>query len=241
MPNALRLLAWLGMVLIMAGCASQTRNYTSKRLEQSELAARAAAVLRQQSQRPDEQKIPAELLRRTRCIAVFPKIAQAGVIVGGHGGAGLISCRSGDNDFKAASPAIFNLSAGSIGLQLGARTQTTILLFTTPESVKTLTNARFKLGSNIGATTGPLGYNQPVPFSKRKPVLIYNMGSRGLYAGINLSGSRIAFNQGANTAVYGPNVSARQILLERSTAPHVMRQFTRALAEFVHADSHDQD
>lgn len=241
MPNALRWLACLGLMLIMAGCATQTRNYTSKRQEQSELAARAAAVLRQQSQRPDDQKVPAELLKRTRCIAVFPKIAQAGVIVGGHGGAGLISCRDSKNGFKDAAPAIFNLSAGSIGLQLGARTQSTILLFTTPASVATLAHARFKLGSNIGATTGPIGYSRPIPSNPDKPVLIYNMGSRGLYAGLNLSGSRITFNQDANTAVYGPHVSARKILLERSTAPHVMRQFTQALARFMSTDSHDAD
>src|SRR5688572_13492491 len=48
-----------------------------------------------------KNKIPKEELAKARCIAIFPKIASAGVVaVGGYAGDGLAVCRNDDGKYS---------------------------------------------------------------------------------------------------------------------------------------------
>src|SRR5690625_2068490 len=98
---------------------------------QAELASEAASLLQQQMSQPPQKRIPTDLIANARCIGVFPSIIKAGLIIGGHRGKGLISCRQDSGGFGKAAPVIYAITGGSVGLQAGVQQSSVILLFET--------------------------------------------------------------------------------------------------------------
>jgi SH3 domain-containing YSC84-like protein 1 len=72
-----------------------------------------------------DKGIPQDLLEKAECVAVFPSVIQAGLILGGRSGRGLSSCRT---TVGWSAPAFFALggdasvAAGPVGRQAGAST-----------------------------------------------------------------------------------------------------------------------
>lgn len=233
MQGFLRLAAAAAAVALVAGCAttSQKNNYTEKLQEQAALAGRAATVLQQQMLQPSQRRIPKDLVDKARCIAVFPKVTQAGFIIGGQRGRGLISCRQRSGDFTNAAPAVYTLSAASIGLQAGAAQRAVVLLFTTQQSVRAVLDSLVKLGSQVSVSAGPTGYDQSVDTAA--PIVAYGIARKGLYAGLNLGGGKVAFDTDSNTAIYGPNPDPRQILLQTPKVPQSMQTYANAVESFT--------
>lgn len=227
--------AVMGLALI-AGCATtgQKENYTAKLQKQALLAGRAATVLQQQMLQPSQRRIPKDLVDKARCIAVFPKVTQAGFIVAGQRGHGVISCRQRSGDFSNAPPAVYTLSAASIGLQAGAAQRSVVLLFTTQQSVRAVLDSLVKLGSQVAVSAGPTGYDRNV--NSAAPVVAYGIARKGLYAGLNLGGGKVVFDDDANTAVYGPNPEPRTVLLQTDHVPQSMQNYVSALESFTRHD-----
>ncbi|MES1936442.1 hypothetical protein C27AD_08831 [Salinisphaera hydrothermalis C27AD] len=223
-------------VALVAGCAttSQKDNYTEKLQKQATLAGRAATVLQQQMLQPSQRRIPKDLVDKARCIAVFPKVTQAGFIVGGQRGRGLISCRQRSGNFTNAPPAVYTLSAASIGLQAGAAQRAVVLLFTTQQSVRAVLDSLVKLGSQVSVSAGPTGYDRSVDTAA--PIVAYGIAKKGLYAGLNLGGGKVAFDTEANTAIYGPNPDPRKVLLQTDRVPQSMQTYVNALESFTRHD-----
>ncbi|HZS07303.1 MAG TPA: lipid-binding SYLF domain-containing protein [Blastocatellia bacterium] len=110
--------------LLMGAVSSAQTNRLKDETSQSE---KAAHVFGEIMGTPDNA-IPNELLDRAECVAVFPSVLKAGFIVGGRGGRGVASCRTGRG---WSAPAYFNLKGGSFGLQIGAQSTDFVLLFMT--------------------------------------------------------------------------------------------------------------
>ncbi|WP_423821691.1 lipid-binding SYLF domain-containing protein [Salinisphaera sp. SPP-AMP-43] len=233
MKKLLGLIAATTLSTVVAGCAttSEKQNYTEKLQEQAALAGRAATVLQQQMLQPSQRRIPKDLVKKTRCIAVFPKVTQAGFILGGQRGRGLISCRQRSGDFTDAPPAVYSLSAASIGLQAGAAQRAVVLLFTTQQSVRAVLDAQVKLGSQVSVSAGPTGYDQSV--NSAAPIVAYGIARKGLYAGLNLGGGKVEFDRDANTAIYGPNPTPRKVLLQTPQVPQSMQTYAGAVEDFT--------
>lgn len=232
------LIAAATMAVIVAGCASTSHhNYTDSLQKQARLAGRAATVLQKQMLQPSQRRIPKDLVDKARCIAVFPKVTQAGFIFGGQRGRGVISCRQRSGDFTQAPPAVYTLSGASVGLQAGASERSVVLLFTTHQSVRAVMDSLVKLGSQISVSAGPTGYDRSV--GTAAPIVAYGIARKGLFAGVNLGGGKVAFDKDANTAVYGPNPTPRKILLQTSSVPQSMQTFVGALESFAAHDDSD--
>ena len=57
--------------------------------------------------------------------------------------------------------------------------------------------------------------------------------TRGLFAGIDLSGASISFAKKANAAVYGDGASVNSILFEKRDVPSALTEFHQALPKFA--------
>jgi lipid-binding SYLF domain-containing protein len=161
-----------------------------------------------------EDNIPQDLLDKAECVIVIPSMMTVAVGVGGNFGRGAMVCRSGKSyDGAWGSPAMYTLQGGSIGLQLGAESTDLVLLVMNPRGVDALLGTKVKLGGNASVSAGPKGRSveASTDASMRSEILSYSR-SRGLFAGVSLSGASLRPDNDANREVYGIKYTARRIV-----------------------------
>jgi lipid-binding SYLF domain-containing protein len=158
--------------------------------------------------------IPQSVIDKADCVVVLPSVIKFAFGFGGSYGRGVMTCRSGE-DFKGpwGAPTMMALEGGSFGLQLGGQATDFVLLLMTPRSARAILDSKVKLGGDISAAAGPVGRNlsAETDVTLRAEILSYSR-SRGLFAGISLSGSTLRPDNGANKKLYGRNISAHDIV-----------------------------
>src|SRR5271157_3541625 len=87
---------------------------------------KAAAVLQEML---NGNNVPSSLLAKADCVMVLPDVKKFGVGIGGSGGRGPMSCRTG-KDFtgKWSAPAMYSVGGVSVGLQIGGSSTDYVLL-----------------------------------------------------------------------------------------------------------------
>jgi SH3 domain-containing YSC84-like protein 1 len=180
-----------------------------------------------------EKSIPKDLLGRAEAVAVFPGVLKGGFIVGGRRGSGVISRRV-KNGWSA--PAFFDLTGGSIGLQIGAASTDYILLFMNTEAVESLLGDKFEIGGEGSAAAGPVGRSASASTDLKlnAQILSYSR-SKGAFAGLELKGVVIKPDNEDNSQVYG--MSAKDILtgankITMETMPEGVRVFPETLSRY---------
>jgi len=172
-------------------------------------------VLKEIMDAPDKG-IPKDLLDKSVCVAVFPAVKKAAFIVGGSYGRGAITCRSRE-DFSGpwSAPAMFALEGLSFGLQLGGQATDFVLLIMNEKGARSVMTSKVKLGADASAAAGPLGRTTSAETDVALSAEILSWSrSRGLFGGISLAGSTLRSDDGANKALYGESVKAREIVRE---------------------------
>jgi lipid-binding SYLF domain-containing protein len=192
-----------------------------------------------------EENIPQDLLDKAECVIVIPSMVTVAVGVGGNLGRGAMVCRSGKQfDGAWGSPAMYTIQGGSIGLQLGAESTDLVLLVMNPRGVDALLSSKVKLGGNASAAAGPKGRSveASTDASMRSEILSYSR-TRGLFAGVSLSGSSLRPDNDANREVYGVKHTARRIITGSAlTVPESGRHFVDVLQKSSPGNaSGDQD
>jgi lipid-binding SYLF domain-containing protein len=179
-----------------------------------------------------EDNIPRDLLEKAECVIVIPSMMTVAAGVGGNFGRGAMVCRSGKLfDGAWGAPAMYTLQGGSVGLQLGAESTDLVLLVMNPRGVNALLDTKVKLGGNASAAAGPRGRSveASTDASMRTEFLSYSR-SRGLFAGVSLSGSSLRPDNNANREVYGIKYTARRIVTGAALAvPDSGRHFVNVL------------
>lgn len=194
-------------------------------------AQRAAKAFSQIMSAPD-QGIPQDLLDRTYCVAVFPSVKKGGFIVGGQFGKGLISCRRLRGSW--GSPAFFTIGGGSFGLQVGGQEVDLVLLIMNKTGMDGILQDKFEIGAGAAVSAGPVGRNTHVSTDiLLKSQIISYSRSRGLFAGLELKGAMITQDSESNKAIYGQELSARDIIVEgKARTPTSIAIFQQMLAKF---------
>ncbi len=179
-----------------------------------------------------DQGIPQDLLDRSWCVAVFPSVKKGGFIVGGQYGKGLISCRRPQGSWGA--PAYFTIGGGSFGLQIGGQAVDLVLLIMNKSGVDGLLEDKFEIGAGAAVSAGPVGRNTHIATDVLlKSQIISYSRSRGLFAGLELKGAVIMQDKGANEAIYGQEISARDIIVDgKVRTPSEIRVFPLTLRKF---------
>ena len=180
-----------------------------------------------------EKSIPRDLLRRAEAVAVFPGVLKVGFVGGARRGSGVISRRVKGG---WSAPAFFDLTGGSIGLQIGAASTDYILLFMNTEAVESLLGDKFEIGGEGSAAAGPVGRSASASTDLKlnAQILSYSR-SKGAFAGLELKGVVIKPDNEDNSQVYG--MSARDILtgankISVETMPEGVRVFPDTLQRY---------
>ena len=176
--------------------------------------------------------IPQDLLEKAQCVIVIPSMMKAAVGIGGSYGRGAMVCRSGKSfDGPWGAPAMYTLEGGSVGFQLGGEATDLVLLVMNTSGVNALLSSQVKLGGNASVAAGPKGrtVEASTDASMRAEILSYSR-SRGLFAGVALSGASLRPDDDATAQVYGRKLTARRIVTGNPIAvPESGRHFVQVL------------
>ena len=174
--------------------------------------------------------IPEGIWRKAECVVVIPSMKKAAFIIGGEWGTGVMSCKAGN---RWTAPVFMSLTKGSAGFQIGGQSTDLVLVVMNRPGVEKLLSNKVTLGTDASIAAGPVGRTASAATDAQMhaEMLSYSR-SRGLFAGIDLSGGTLRPDNDANSRVYGPNVSVRQIALGMTAVPMIAqaRAFTGALS-----------
>jgi lipid-binding SYLF domain-containing protein len=164
--------------------------------------------------------IPQALLDRAECVAVFPSVKKFAIGVGGSYGRGALVCRS-RKDYSGpwGAPAMYAIEGGNIGFQLGGQATDFVLLIMNEAGARSILTSKVKLGADASAVAGPKGREVTAETDAvlKAEILSYSR-SRGLFAGVSLQGSTLRSDGGANKNLYGKELKAAQIVVERAVS-----------------------
>lgn len=110
-----------------------------------------------------------------------------------------------------------NAYRGSIGFQGGVQSIDLVLIFKNRETLKKIGKGSFTLGSDISVTAGPAGKNSSASTDYKLEAEVYSYSrSKGIFAGISLSGSALDVDSKLNTNFYGKEVDAKSAFKDSS-------------------------
>jgi lipid-binding SYLF domain-containing protein len=199
------------------------RSDINKRIDAS------ANVLNEIMATPDKA-IPDGIMHDAKCIAVVPSMVKIAVGIGGNHGKGVATCRTA-NGWSAPAP--ITITGGSWGLQLGAQAVDLVMVVTNDQGMQHLLSSKFKLGADASAAAGPVGRDATAAtdVKMRAEVLTYSR-TRGLFAGIDLSGAVINQDNDETTILFGKMVPFEAILSGKVPAPEGSGSFLTAVRKY---------
>lgn len=182
--------------------------------EEAKRLAEATTVLRELKDAPDVS-VPDWVREKAVAIAVFPSVKKGAIVIGGQFGRGVLSARSAKSG-TWSSPAFLTLTGGSFGFQLGGQAIDLVLVIMDERGLEQLLGNQFKIGADASVAAGPVGRDASAAtdIQMRAKILSYSR-TRGLFAGISLTGSTIKQDRDANERFYGRSYSSKDIVLER--------------------------
>ena len=209
--NVLGVLAATVIMLVPLVAATINSKEAKKAIERLD----DARVVMDEIMKSGDSSIPESLLQKAYCVAVVPGVKSGGFIVGAKWGRGFLTCRGRDR-MGWSAPASIRIEGGSIGLQIGAGETDVVLLVMNQSGADKLMKSEFKVGGEASAMAGPVGRSVTAETDAymRAEMLSYSR-SRGLFAGVSLSGSTLREDTDANKALYGTPYSTVQIVRER--------------------------
>jgi SH3 domain-containing YSC84-like protein 1 len=171
--------------------------------EESDIAKRidaSAKVLNEIMATPDKA-IPDKVMHDAKCVAVIPSMFKVALGFGGSHGKGIASCRT---ETGWSAPAPITITGGSWGLQIGGQAVDLVMIITNDDGMQHLLSSKFKLGADASVTAGPVGRDSgaDTDWKMKAEVLSYSR-SRGVFAGIDLSGSSITQDKDETRILYG--------------------------------------
>jgi lipid-binding SYLF domain-containing protein len=192
---------------------------------------RATEVIQSLTGPQSEAGIPDEILKNAKCVAVIPRLLQAGFIVGGKHGVGVVTCR--ESSGRWSGPAPFSMSGGSFGLQIGGESMGYVMLAMNDKGIQALMSGHFKVGGDVDATAGPVGRDAEAAAGWKAASMLSYARSKGAYVGATLQGAELNQDHNATKELYGQEEGFDAILNGTVAMPT-----ETAAATFVHTVQH---
>jgi lipid-binding SYLF domain-containing protein len=170
---------------------------------------KAAQVFKEIMATPD-QAIPQDLLEAAKCIAIIPGDTKFAFIFGGNYGRGVATCRTAHG---WSAPMFVAIDGGSVGYQIGGSSTDLVMLFMNAQALHSLLSDKFKLGADASVAAGPVGRSAAAgtDLKLNAEILSYSR-SKGVFAGVSLSGAVVQVDKSGDQALYGANVDSHEIL-----------------------------
>jgi lipid-binding SYLF domain-containing protein len=218
----------VGLTLVASSAFAELKKDEVKKLNE------ASAVLSELREAPDKG-IPEDLWNKAECVVVFPSVKKGAFLVGGEFGSGVMSCR---HDHAWSAPVFMHLAKGSFGAQLGAEETDLVLLVMNRRGADKMLEDKTTLGADASIAAGPVGRagSAATDAQLNAEILSYSR-SRGLFAGIDLSGGVVRPDNDADARAYGASLSARDIVAgnEKVVQPPPVKAFVASLGNEVRA------
>jgi SH3 domain-containing YSC84-like protein 1 len=188
----------------------------------------ATAVIHELMSTPDKG-VPQWVAAKAKCVAVVPGYKKGAFVVGGQYGQGLATCRTAHG---WSAPVFMQITGASFGLQLGGQSTDLVLVGTNHKSMQAMMKEKVKLGGDAAASAGPVGRNSQASISALASAdfLTYSR-SKGLFAGLDLTGDYINQNKEDTKTFYGKEIPYSEILSGRVPTPAAARRFVGAVAQ----------
>ena len=203
------------------------KNETSiqKRIDNS------ASVLNEIMGTPDKA-IPDKVMKDAKCIAVIPSMVKIAVGFGGSHGKGIAVCRLESGAWSAPAP--ITITGGSWGLQLGGQAVDLGLVVMNQQGMEHLLASKFKIGADASAAAGPVGRDTgaDTDWKMRAELLTYSR-ARGLFAGVDLSGSAVTQDKDETHLLYGKFEPFDAILTGKVHRPAGSGAFEAAVRKYA--------
>jgi len=191
----------------------------------------ARDVIQQVMATPDKQ-IPQSILSSATCVAVVPGMLKGAFIFGAEYGQGVVTCRTGHG---WSAPAFIRMAGGSWGFQIGGKGTDLVLVAVNQKGMQDLLKSNFKIGAGASAAAGPVGRDAGASTNwKLQSELLTWSRSKGLFAGVDLSGVSVTENTDDTEAFYGTPHTFHSILDGSVPVPPAAREFVETVARYFH-------
>jgi len=154
------------------------------------------------------------ILDQAFCVMIYPSVKKVAFGIGDSYGRGALVCRKGQ-DMKGewGAPVMYALDQGSLGVQFGTTATDFVLVVVSQKGVEQILNGKIKLGTGANAVAGPSGAEASTysVTTSKADVLTYSR-SKGVFAGVSLAGAVMEADVDANTALYGRELAAQEIV-----------------------------
>ena len=192
-------------ILVLAGTALAAETTHEKHI-------RLATELIKKMETQDDVATMAQTVKSGKAVAIFPSLIKAGLGIGGMHGEGVVLVKNSKGGWNG--PSFASLVGGSFGFQIGVQEVGLVLVITNQEGLQAFTGGKsFKLGGDVSIAAGPVGREAGAATDSRADASIYSYSlSKGLFAGVALSGSTNNVNGDANKAYWGKATDAKAAL-----------------------------
>lgn len=161
------------------------------------------------------ETIPKQLMQKTEGIIIIPGMINAGFVVGGKRGKGIAMVKNENGTWS--NPVFLTLTGGSFGFQAGIQSVDLVLVFLNKSSLLNIGHSSFTLGGDISVAAGPVGRTSSAGTDVKLESEVYSYSrSKGLFAGISLSGSSLDIDKSANHSYYNTDEDAAELFKDKN-------------------------
>src|SRR5271170_6787847 len=215
-------------VLCLAGAATLSAHAEADKATLDSRVQAATETIQQIMSVPDKA-VPNKIAQQATCIGVIPGMKKGAFIVGAEYGRGLVTCRTGHG---WSAPVFITLGGGSFGFQLGGQSTDVVLVAVNDKGFQTLLKSKFKIGGDAAASAGPVGRNsQAATDWKLNAELLTYYRSKGLFAGVDLTGTSVTQSNDDTTLYYGEAHGFQTILKGDIAVPDGAIPFVKTVAK----------
>ncbi len=207
----MRLATSMLLVFALAG-GLRAQSETEKRLDD-------AATVFAEVMASSDKAIPQGLLDKAQCIVVVPGLKKGAFIIGAKYGKGFLSCRQKSGTGWTA-PGAVRVEGGSFGFQIGGSETDVILTVMNERGAQRLLASKFTLGGDASVAAGPVGRTATAQTDAYMTAEILSWSrSRGLFAGVALTGATLRQDLDDNRELYGKTIENKEIVEKGVAAP----------------------
>ena len=177
--------------------------------------------------------IPRWVIDRTKCFAAL-RVVKAGLMWGGQGSTGMVSCRTANNRWSA--PSFFSVDGVTFGLQIGIQILETVMAFVTDFARDVLNHANFQVGAELSFAAGPVGGGGGPGEMPNAHILSYQKAV-GLFAGATINGFVLSHNPRFNRQAYGSDITPVELLkTDGDSTVEVVQPFIETMNRYLPAN-----
>jgi hypothetical protein len=125
------------------------------------------------------------------------------------------------------------VGGGSVGFQIGGSFTDVVMLFMNDHALQSLMGDKFKIGADATVAAGPVGRQAAAGTDVKlnAEILSYSR-SKGVFAGASVSGAVVQADHSGDKAMYGSEVSHREILDGKVAVPRAGAELAAELAKY---------